>query len=384
MIETSRVAVIAAPRSGPAWGRLGQAMNAAEFTAQAIQCYSNAVVLDPAEARWPYLLGTLELQETPDRALAHLERATELAGGKTDAPRYTLARALVERGEYDRARSHIALLIAANPRHAAARLELARVHMMEGRLKEATAELQWALTNQYTMKTALLLAAQVAQRNNQSDTAAQISRRAMAMPRGFDWPDPYLKEVQSLRGDRVRLADQLNVLLQQQRLPEAEAVAAKLIGAFPNDSEALLLYGRLRYLQKNCVEAEAAYRRHLEKEPNSLNGFVQLGIALMCQQQWTNAAAALERAVALKPDFGAAHHNLGTARSRAGDGPGAIRAFRDALRCTPGDVNVLFALAEELANAGQLPDAVDCVKRAEALSPQDPRLPAARQQLGIK
>ena len=115
-----------------------------------------------------------------------------------------------------------------------------------------------------------------------------------------------------------------------------------------------------------------------------MNGFVQLGISLMCQKQWTNAALTFERAIALKPDFGPAHHNLGISRSKAGDGQGAIRAFRDALRVTPGDVNVLFALAEELANAGQLPEAVDCVKRAEALAPQDSRLPAARQQLGIK
>lgn len=384
MIETSRVAVLAAPKSAVAWGKLGQALHAAEFTAAAIQCYSNAAALDQSEVRWPYLLGTLELQESPDSALAHLERATALANGKSLAPRHAFVRALVERGEYDKARSHIAVLLAANPFHAAARLELARVHMMEARLKEATAELQWALTNQFTVKPALLLAAQIAQRNNQTDTAAQISRRAMSMPRGFDWPDPYLKEVQAMRGDRVRLADQLNVLLQQQRISEAVPVAARLITAFPNDPEALLLYGRLCYLQKKCVEAETAYREHLKKDTNSLNGHVQLGLALMCQQQWTNASAAFQRAVELKPDFGAAHHNLGIARSRAGDAHGAIRSFRDALRYTPGDANVLFALAEELANTGQLSDAIDCVKRAEAIAPNDPRVPKAREQLGMK
>jgi hypothetical protein len=49
----------------------------------------------------------------------------------------------------------------------------------------------------------------------------------------------------------------------------------------------------------------------------------------------------------------------------------------------PGDVNVLFALAEELANAGKIQEAIDCVKRAEILAPNDRRLKAARAQLGM-
>jgi Flp pilus assembly protein TadD len=92
----------------------------------------------------------------------------------------------------------------------------------------------------------------------------------------------------------------------------------------------------------------------------------------------------LERAVALKPDFAQAHSNLGVARSRAGDSAGAIRAYRDALRCNPGDANAHIALAEELANAGELNEAKEHIARATALNPKDSRLPAARAQLGLK
>ncbi len=375
---------MAAPKSAAAWGRLGQGLHAAEFNAEATFCYSNAARLDPRAARWPYLLGVLELQEQPDTALQHFTRATGLAAGQTDAPRFALARALVERGRYDEARPHLELLILANPGHAAAHLELARVHAARNQFKEATRELQMPLTNSFTMRQGYLLASQVAQRNSQPEVAAQLSRLASSIPRGFDWPDLFLKEVQSLRTDRVKLADAANGLIQQQRLAEAEGVLGKLLHSFPNDAEGLLLLGRLRYLQKNCAEAEAAYRRHLEVQPQSLNGLIQLGLALICQERWTNAAAVLEQAVALKPDFAAAHHNLGLARAKAGDSAGAIGAFRDALRCTPGDVNVLFALAEELANAGRLPEAIDCVKRAEVLAPRDSRLPKAREQLGIR
>ena len=384
LISTARTAVVRAPKSAGAWGKLGQAFHATEFHAEARVCYSNASVLDPKAFRWPYLLGLLEMNEHPDAALEKLARATELAGGQSTSPRYELARALVERGQFEQAAPHLNMLIAANPQHAAARVALARVYLSRNALREATLELEGPLTNSYTMRAALLLAAQIAQRNNQAEVAAMLTQRATALPRSFDWPDPVQREVQRLRSDRAQLADQANLLLQQQRLPEAEAALNKLLQARPDDPEGLLLLGRLRYVEKKCSVAEALLRRHLAAQPDSLNGLIQLGLALLCQKQWTNAAVVLERAIALKPDFVVAHNNLGLARSQSGDTAGAIRAYRDALRCNPGDINIHISLAEELANAGQLAAARLEIESAAALNPKDPRLEPARAQLEQK
>lgn len=381
IIQTSRTAVITHPKSGAAWGHLGEALHAAEFKTEAMICYSNALARDQNDFRWPYLLGLLELQEHTDSAITRLQSATELAADKTDAPRYQLARALAERGRFEEALPHLRMLIAANPAHAPAHVEMARVYLAQGALKEATQELQPALTNNYTRRAALLIAGQIAQRNGQADIAAQLSRRATSMPRFFDWPDPVLLEVQKLSIDQSKLADEANALLQQQRMADAEVVINQLLNSFPEDPEALLLLGRLRYMQRRCAESEAVFRKHLAIQPNSLNGLIQLGLSLLCQEQWTNAAKVLEQAVALKPDFAQAHHNLALARSRAGDAAGAIRSFRDALRCNPGDFNTHLALAEELANDGKVAEAKEEVNRAAVLSPNDPRIPKARQQL---
>src|SRR6185503_20262505 len=161
----------------------------------------------------------------------------------------------------------------------------------------------------------------------------------------------------SLRADRQRLAEQANGFIQQQRTKEGEAALTKLLTAFPDDPEGLLLMGRLRYVERNCAEAEQWYQRHLQVQANSLNGLIQLALALLCQQRWNDGAAVLERAIALKPDFAQAHSNLGYARSRSGDSAGAIRAYRDALRCNPGDANAHLALAEELLRAGNQAEA---------------------------
>ena len=91
-----------------------------------------------------------------------------------------------------------------------------------------------------------------------------------------------------------------------------------------------------------------------------------------------------EKAIELKPDFAQAHLNLAVARARSGDSTGAIRSYRDALRCNPGDVNTHMALAQELANAGDPKAAAEHVQRAAVLSPNDLRIPQAREQLGIK
>ena len=377
-IESARRAVLTSPQSAEHWGKLGQGFQAAEFFPEARVCYARAVELDPKSPRWAHLLGLLELQEEPEAALAHLARAAELAGLQPDAPRLRLAQALVERGRFEDATRQLDMLLQANPTHPGARLEMARIHLTRGETDRAAADLATCLTNGYTARSALLLLAQIRQRQGKTEEAAGLSRRASGMPRPFDWPDPFLREVQGLRGDRQKLADQANGFLMQQRLPETEFALSRLLAVAPDDPEGLLLLGRLRYQQQQCAAAEAALRRHLATQPNSLNGLMQLALAQLCQQRWKEGATTLRQIVALKPDFAQAHANLAYTLSRDGDAQGAIRSYRDALRSSPGDVNAHIALADELFRAHQTAEARDHAHRALELAPNDPR---ARQLL---
>src|SRR5206468_11585100 len=56
VIEGKRRAVLAAPRSGTAWGELAMAFDAHDASAEAGACYRRAMDLDPNDARWPFLL----------------------------------------------------------------------------------------------------------------------------------------------------------------------------------------------------------------------------------------------------------------------------------------------------------------------------------------
>jgi tetratricopeptide (TPR) repeat protein len=377
-ITAARSNALGAPQSAAAWGNLGQALHAAEFNTDARICYQRAAELETNSIRWIHLLGLVQLQHEPDAALSNLTRAVEMAGMQADASRVQLAHAMVERGLHDAALKHIQVLLAADPLHAAARLEQARVQLARNQPDLADASLVPCLNNMFTARPAMLLLSQVRQRQGMSDEAAAISRRVLAMPRNYDWPDPFLRDVQALRVDRQKLQDRVNAFLMQKRLPEAGAALEMMFKAFPEDPESWLLLGRLRFLERKCDEAETAYRRHLAVRTNSLNGLIQLALAQLCQEQWTNAAVTLQQAIALKPDFAQAHYNLGYAWSRAGQSEPAIRGFREALRCNPGDANTHAALAEELLRAGKRGEAVLELNKVLGLNPGNQK---ARQML---
>src|SRR5439155_22076602 len=56
VVQEKRQAVLAAPRSGTAWGELAMALNAHDASAEAVACYRRVRELDPNDARWAFLL----------------------------------------------------------------------------------------------------------------------------------------------------------------------------------------------------------------------------------------------------------------------------------------------------------------------------------------
>ena len=355
MISNAVAAVRAQAESAEAWGKLGQAFEAAEFYGEAMKCYQRAVELDAGSGKWLYLLALRQLQEQPEVALTNLAEAVKRVPATNDAPRLRLAQALVERGRYGEALPHLNALMAVDANHAAARVELARIKLAAGdaaAVAEVPELLRPAMTNNYTARAAHLLLSQARQRVGDAEGAAALARRAAAMPEAFDWPDVYLREVQSLMGADQALSERANALLGQGRFEEAERVLQQLVQRGPENPEPLLLLGRLRIQQRRCGEAEAFLQRHLALRTNSLQGYVQLGLARYCDSRWEAAAEAFRKATELKPDFAQAHYNLGLALARRGDNEGAKAAYQSALQINPADANAHAALAEEFLRAG--------------------------------
>ena len=373
LVTESRRAVLSAPRSAETWGKLGQALHAAEFLPEARQCYRSAAELAPRSPRWPHLLGVLELADDFESGLRHLQRAVELGGAKSGASRLRLSQALLERGRNDEALVHLNLLLAQEPQSQSANLALARASVSGNQLEKAAAILEGIPNREAT-----LLLAQIRQRQGNVTESARLVRLAPTLQDTSQTSDPFLNEVLSLRADARSLADHANALLVQRKPAEAEAIITRLLQNYPAEPEGLLLLGRLRYQQQRCAEAEEILRRHLAAQPQSLNGLLQLALAQFCQQRWSEAAFSLKQAVALKPDSAPAHYNLGYALLRTGDSEGGIAALREAVRCDPGDARSRLALADALRRRGDMTGAREQLERVLAVNPNQP---AARQML---
>lgn len=381
LLASTREAVRTNLGSASAWGRYGQALDAADFGTAAVACYAEASARDPGSARWPHLLGLRQLREQPEAALASLGRAIERSGPTNDASRLRRAQALMERGLWGDATNQLQSLLEANPGHPAARLELARARLAMGQFQDVPALLAPCLSNPYTARPAHVLFGQARLRQGNGEAAERHAQIAARMPKPFDWPDPFLREVQELRSDGRKVAEQANQQLQQQRLSDAESAVATLLARSPDDPEGLLLLGRIRLRQRRCPEAEALFLRHLAVRPESPNGHFQRGMACYCQSHWEDAARAFQKAVDLKPDFGEAHFNLGLAHARRGDRAAALASLREALRCNPGDASIHGALAEETWRSGDAPGALRHLEQAQALAPDAPRWRALRERI---
>ena len=373
LVTESRQAVLSAAKSSEAWGKLGQALHAAEFLPEARQCYRSAAELAPRSPRWPHLLGVLELADDFESGLRHLQRAVELGGAKSGASRLRLSQALLERGRNDEALVHLNLLLAQEPQSQSANLALARASVSGNQLEKAAAILEGTPNREAT-----LLLAQIRQRQGNVTESARLVRLAPTLQDTSQTSDPFLNEVLSLRADARSLADHANALLVQRKPAEAEAIITRLLQNYPGNPEGLLLLGRLRYQQQRCAEAEEVFRRHLAAQPQSLNGLLQLALAQFCQQRWSEASSSLKQAVALKPDSAPAHYNLGYALLRTGDAEGGIAALREAVRCDPGDARSRLALADALRRRGDMAGAREQLERVLAVNPNQP---AARQML---
>lgn len=169
-ISAARAAVLSEPRSGKAWGRLGDHYFVHDFLAQAAQCYARAEELDPESFVWPYRMGFSLVKDHPELAaaplerslrtldnyapahevyasvLARLERSDEAIQLYERASRLDPTRPQAEtglgsiylaRGEHEAARRHLEAALARDERHVEAHVALAQACLALGLDKKA-------------------------------------------------------------------------------------------------------------------------------------------------------------------------------------------------------------------------------------------------------
>ncbi len=124
--------------------------------------------------------------------------------------------------------------------------------------------------------------------------------------------------------------------------------------------------------------AAGAFEQVLDLDPSRLEAFERLVRVHTERRDWAALAKSYERMILRTPAEGEAEQKhallfqLGLVyRDRVGDVPRALQAFRGALQIKPGDGTTRKALVELLLIARQMTDALDVVRAAIALRPDD-------------
>ena len=138
---------------------------------------------------------------------------------------------------------------------------------------------------------------------------------------------------------------------------------------------------RDRFIDDRLAEAGAESRRIglngaiqqvrsvLDAHPDDWELREQLARLLHAGRRWTNAAAEWERIVAVAPGHVLDWYQLGEARAKAEDRPGAILAYQRALAIRPDFTDASLGLGIVLGQSGRLADAVEALDRALKYDP---------------
>lgn len=334
--EAARAAVVEAPESGAAWGRLGMVADAHEEDELALACYRRAFALQPREPRWPYYLARLLAFKgaRPEEAAELFRAALEL--DPAYAPGHLrLADVLAELGRPEPAAAAYRRAIELDAELARAHLGLGQVLLAQGRLEEALAALDRAHRLEPEDATALTAMSRAYLRSGDRERAEETARRAGGKARIDGFADP--------------------------RLGQVSAAGVSSSVRFERAQEYLRL-GRFR-------EAAGELRQVVAARRDDPYAHRDLGIALRQLGDLEAAIDQLSRSLALKDDQAEARLELGLALLDQGRPEEAMEHLRRAARESPRAVRPAWLLAVALARSGALDEALERFEGAAALGP---------------
>jgi tetratricopeptide (TPR) repeat protein len=375
------------PQSAAAWGQYGIVLRAYRQHVEADQCFRVAADLDPADGRWPYLLGYHLADADPQAAAGWLERAARgtVPAEAQNTVRAKLAETLLTIGRPAEALAALEPDPIASPR---VRIAAARAAAAAGDDRAAAEFLGDLADNPLAARQALLLRAEICRRQGRSSYADYLATRAAEVPEG-SWPDPLADPIRSRDRSPGGRLDEAARLLRAGRPTEAEMLLGPLTAnPAATDPRPFVGLAEAREARGNRPGALEALALAVKADPKNLAANYQVGLlhfktgeelwaagrADAARVEFREAVAALDKALAVNPEFGKAlllkgaalHRFLG----RQDEGLALLRQFVQ-IRPEVGEGHLL--LGQALADAGQTEAAASSLRRAVDLSPPDDR-----------
>jgi tetratricopeptide (TPR) repeat protein len=158
-------------------------------------------------------------------------------------------------------------------------------------------------------------------------------------------------------------------LLQQGRLPEAEAVCRTELGKEPRSANAVHLLGLVRKDAGDASDGERLLRQSIALDPNRAEFRANLGNLLRRLRRLTEAERAYREALGLEPLHRPARFGLTRTLNDLGRHDAAETEARLLAEAHPKDPNAWSLLATALRGQNRLPEAEAAYRRALAVEP---------------
>lgn len=152
-------------------------------------------------------------------------------------------------------------------------------------------------------------------------------------------------------------------------LKEAEALYRRVLEKTPADMETLYLLGTACSQQGRHEEALRYLQHAVTLQPRHPEALNNLGLTLTGMRKEAEAIPYYERALVVNPDYADAHNNLGNALQVLGKYDEAERHLRCALALSPGHADAYYNLGLVLKGRDSFEEATKCFLRGIALKP---------------
>ena len=396
VVEDKRQAVLAAPKSGTAWGELGMAFQAHDASAEAVTCYRRAMDLNPKDARWPFLLAG---QLNRSGALADKEEAVLLYRRAADctppSPAHwatallALADLLTELGRGDEAAPLYQQVYNAFPSDPWAAYRVGMALADRGETEKAAQIMLGLARNPYARRKSAVAMAELSRRTGRVKDADGLEYAAGLLPPDMQWANPFAAAVADLRRGRRALMNRYVAQEAARNDRAAVQTATALADQYPSVETQMSLLRAL--VNAGDHPAAMAVADDILRDPagrqlvtaHSFLGLARFGLAdravaagrkADADRLLAQAAEALGESVRLKPDYAPGHLYRAKALLRLGRLKEAEQAARAGVGCRPEEWEGYLVLADVLAATGRKAEAVTAAEQAVKLAhPNEPR-----------
>ncbi|MCK6474831.1 MAG: tetratricopeptide repeat protein [Planctomycetes bacterium] len=170
--------------------------------------------------------------------------------------------------------------------------------------------------------------------------------------------------------EALALDQNARILLESNKVAEAEAQFRKALERSPGLPHALVGLGSMAAAQERYDEALAIYRKALERDPEYAEALGGIGAVLARTGHPEEARASFRRSLASNPDDETVRTEYGNLLLQLGEADAAVEEYREALRLDPKRPDVHHNLAVIAMHQKDIKEAVVHLKEEVRLDPK--------------